>query len=50
MLIKSLDPDPHRSEMLDPDPKKIYVDPQHWTKEKFGTHYQGVVLFQWTHT
>ena len=33
LLIKSLDsdpnPDPHRSEMMDPDPKKIYVDPQH---------------------
>ena len=28
------DPDPNRAKILDPDPNSMYLDPQHWTKNK----------------
>ena len=46
LLMKSHDPapDPHGTKMLDPDPKKIYVDPQHCSHVPFfstkPSHYE----------
>jgi hypothetical protein len=30
ILDLDLDPVPHSSKMLDPDPHKMYADPKHW--------------------
>jgi hypothetical protein len=30
LVIKNLDPDWYSAKMLDPDPKSIKPDPQHW--------------------
>ena len=43
LVIKSLDPDPQRSKMLDPDPLKIYVDLKHCPKHWFSKYIINMV-------